>query len=390
MSNYLMPRLSDSMEEGKIGQWLKADGEHVDLGEALVEIEGDKATMLCEADVAGRLEIVVCEGQTVKVGTPIARIGPMSSAGGAQPSSVVRPAVQTAQQQGSALRISRQRRALATPLARRIAREQGIDLEVLSGSGPGGRICKRDVLDRAARRRPAPEPEMASPAIGAIAGLTRMQHTVARRMTAAHAIPTFDAEVDVDMSNTIEFRARAIEESSPEPAPTLNDLILFASARALRRHPRINASVRDGVLRDEPRIQIGIAVAAGDALYVPVIEDPDRLTLRELAVASRGLIAAAREGRLASAEMEGGTFTVSNLGAMGVDRFTAMLNPPQVAILAVGAVVGRPVVRAGEITLRPHLTMRLTSDHRVVYGADAAAFLGTLRALVEAPLRMLL
>jgi pyruvate dehydrogenase E2 component (dihydrolipoamide acetyltransferase) len=421
MPNLHMPRLSDSMEEGTIIRWLKASGDHVEAGEEVVEIESDKATMPYEAEASGTLEILVAEGETVAVGAPIARIGDAADA--PEPPAPVAPAVSNdgdvlsgrdapapAVGVGAANGDGRAR-VLATPVARRLARAGGIDLGGVEGTGPAGRIRKADVLavlhppTAATETVPAPAPvpaEATSPpsrAAGAEPAkgeaiteeLSRLQVTVARRMAEARAtVPDFTAEIDIDMSAATALRESLREAAGDDPVPSFNDFVLRACAMALRAHPRVNGTYSDGAFHLFPRVNVGLAVAAENALLVPVIRDTDRLALGEVAREARRLARAAREGSITPPDLAGGTFTVSNLGGMGVDRFTAVINPPQAAILAVGAIVERPVGVEGRVELRPMMTVRLSCDHRIIYGADAAAFLTTLRGLIEAPLRMAL
>jgi len=343
-----MPRLSDSMQEGTIVRWLKRSGETVAPGDVLAEIETDKATMEYEAESDGVLEIVAAEGATVAVGELIARLG----AG----------------------------RVRATPVARRLARELGTDLASITPTGRRGQVMKHDVL-AAVNGAPTPPPRDAA----AATPLTATQRTIAIRMAKSRAsVPDFDLEVEIDMTACLALRKQV------EAPPSINDFVIKACAVALREHPRVNgAFAADGfAIHDE--VNVGIAVATDDALLVPVIRDADKRTIRDIAAASRELAKRARERRIEPRDLEHATFTVSNLGMFGVTRFTAVIDEPQAAILAVGAVQDRVIARDGRPTVAPMLTATLAADHRIVYGADAARFLGHVRDLLQNPVRMLL
>jgi len=377
-----MPRLSDSMEEGTVAKWLVEEGATVSRGQPLVEIDTDKATMEYEAESDGTLlAILVAEGETAPIGAPIARIGAPGDS--AQPPSNrllqdERSAVAGETREAASNRLlqgARSGRVNASPIAKRIARERGVDLAGLQGTGPNGMITKEDVeraaaSDPARAARPGSEP----------APLTRVQQTIARHMVEAAAVPTFSVEVEIDMTACAELR------SSLDPPPSYNDLVVKACALALRDHPRVNAAYSDEGFRHASEIDVGIAVAAEDALLVPVIRQADRKSLAEIRSASRELVEKARSGKLTPAELDGGTFTISNLGMHGMRRFEALLNTPQAAILAVGAVEPRPAVGAdGGILVRPQMSATLVCDHRILYGADAAAFLVRVRQLLEEP-----
>jgi pyruvate dehydrogenase E2 component (dihydrolipoamide acetyltransferase) len=374
-----MPRLSDAMEEGTIVKWLKADGDVVEVGDELVEIETDKATMPYEAETSGVLRRLAHEGDTVALGAALAELLPA----GAVP----------ARSNGSP---SENGRVAASPVARRLAAAAGVDLATLTGTGPRGRIVKRDIP--AAAPAPSPQPLPAPPAPtaegakGAVetAELSRLQQTVARRMSESRAtVPDFSVETDVDADALVALRARLKEELPGEPAPSFNDFVVKACARALRLHPRVNGAYKDGRGERYARVNVGIAVAAEDALVVPVVEDADVKSLGAIAADARRVADAARAGTLTPPQLAGGTFTVSNLGMFGVTRFTAVVNAPQAAILAVGALERRAVVRDGELRAGHAMTLTLCSDHRILYGADAAAFLADIRAGLEQPLRLL-
>lgn len=387
-----LPRLSDSMEEGTIVQWLKQPGDEVQVGDELAEVETDKATTTCEADAAGTLlELLVAEGETVALGAPIALIGDRAEL-------QQRPALVGAAADDAPSR------AKASPVARRLAAALGIDLAGLTGSGPNGRIVKADVeaIAPAATAAPArnggepagtppPPPPPADDATRV--ELTRLQQTVARRMAEAKSTqPEFVVRTHVDMEQARALREqlRAGSAVDDSPVPSYNDLVVRACAKALREHPRANGRYRDGAFELHDKVNVGIAVAGEDTLLVPVVRDADVKSLGRIAAESRDLAARARAGQLTAPELAGGTFTVSNLGMFGVTSFTAVLNGGQAAILAVGALSPQPVVVDGEISVRHRVELSLTCDHRILYGADAAAFLARVRALLEQPLALAL
>ena len=406
MAELRMPRLLDSMEEGTIVRWLKSDGDEVSRGEEIVEIETDKAVMAYEAEWAGVLTILADEGTSVPVGAPIAAIDvaarmpvpPVSPAVTAEPAAPPAPPTDVA-----FVRLS------ASPVARRAAAALGIRVDKVSGSGPRGRILKADVVAAASR---APQTTVTVPA-GATAGaradasegagarngpkgattvevLSRVQQTVARRMSESRAtVPDFAVQADVDMSSAVELRAQI--KSVSDPAPSLNDFVVKAVALALRRHPRVNGSYHDGEYELYERINVGVAVATENGLSVPTVLDADKRSLLDLAAETRRLAARVRDGRITPPELGGATFTVSNLGIFGIDRFAGIVNRPQAAILCVGAVTKRPAVGPDEIIVaRDLMTLTLVSDHRILYGADASRFLADVRATLQAPLGILL
>ena len=397
MASITMPRLSDSMEEGTIVRWLVEDGAEVEVGTELVEIETDKATMPYESDVAGVVHIGAQAGDVLPVGAEIGQVLPA----GETPAPAPAPApvaAAVANGGGTALleRPETATRVKASPVARRLAAELGIDLATLVGSGPAGRVVKRDVEQAVATPEPAPEPQPV--AAGGERGdtqvveLSRIQQTIARRMAdAKSAMPEFTVTTDVDMDAAVALRAQLKAAAADgDPVPSYNDLVVKAAALALRAHPKANGSYRDGRFELYERINVGVAVAAEDALLVPTVFDADGRSLGAIAAETRRLAAAGREGRLMPADLSGGTFSVSNLGMFGVTQFTAVLNPPQAAILAVGALEQRAVVRDGAVVPGHRMTLTLTCDHRILYGADAAAFLADIRAALEQPLRLAL
>jgi pyruvate dehydrogenase E2 component (dihydrolipoamide acetyltransferase) len=361
-----MPRLSDSMEEGTIVRWLKSDGDAISAGEPIVEIETDKATIEYDAEADGVLEIVVHEGDTAALGELIARIAPR----GASHSSEPPPA-----------------RARATPIARRLAAERGIDLTTVQGTGRRGHVVKADVEAAAGNGRDgAPVPP--APRRVNRQELTRIQERIASRMSQSRAtVPDFELEVEIDMGACLDLRSQLADHA--DPTPSINDMVIKACGLALAAHPRVNGSYRDGGFELHDDVNVGFAVAAPGALLVPVIRDAGRKSLVEIAREARDLAVKARDGTITPAELSGATFTVSNLGMYGITRFTAVINPPQAAILAVGAVRERPVVRDGQLAVGQTMSATLASDHRILYGADAAAFLAELRERLQAPIGLL-
>lgn len=394
----IMPRLSDSMDEGTILQWLVAEGDRVEKGQPLAEIETDKANVTYEADEAGTvLALSVSEGTSVPVGAPILMIGePGEQLRSATPEPVAAEAASAAAASASASPATTASpptgRPKASPLARRLAAEHSVDLAGLTGSGPGGRVTRADVerAQAAANGDAAPPPPAREQVLSAKGEttrheLSRLQRTVGRRMAESRAtVPDFELRREVEMSAVVELRERL--RAVADPVPSYNDFVVKAAALALREFPRVNASYRDGAVETYSRINVGIAVAARDALVVPTIFDADRLSLGEIARTSRTLAARVRDGSVSPAELAGGTFTVSNLGMYGVDSFSAVINPPQAAILAVGSLRPRPVaLEDGGLAARPTIVLSLACDHRALYGADAAQFLDRLRGLLERP-----
>jgi pyruvate dehydrogenase E2 component (dihydrolipoamide acetyltransferase) len=386
-TDVVMPRLSDSMEEGTILKWLVEEGGEVKRGEALVEIETDKANMTYDADGDGTLvEVVAKEGATLPVGEVIARIG----AADEQEREQEQEPEDEPDSEGNG---GDPERVKASPVARRIAKERGVEIAELSGSGPGGRVVKSDI--EAAAKDTAPEPQRERREAGAkgeveIHELTRLQRTVSRRMAESKATaPDFTLTVDVDMTLAVELRSRLKDVT--EDAPSYNDMVVKAAATALREHPRVNAAYRDGKFELYSRINVGIAVAAQDALVVPTIFDADRKSLGQIARDARAAAEKVRAGKITPPEVAGGTFTVSNLGMFGIDEFTAVINPPQAAILTVGALKKKPAVDdSGRVVARDQIRLSLISDQRILYGAEAAEFLARVRQLLEQPLALAL
>ena len=460
-----MPRLSDSMEEGTILKWLKSDGDEVSEGDELAEIETDKATMTYEADASGVLDIVAEEGQTLSIGETIARLNGAdddSSAAdakeedeeersaeeeeepaeeeGEEPEEessddeeAEAPSAEEEEEEPSAEEEAEEKpgepeepsegeepgtppaeddggdRVVASPVARRLARERGVDLSGLHGTGPGGRIVKADVegapstaSDDGEPAEQEEEPEAAPAGTVAERGTakgdvviqepSRLQGVVARRMAESKAtIPDFVIRTDVDMDGCVELRGQLKERLGADaPIPSYNDMVVKACALALREFPRANGAYRDGKFELYSRVNVGVAVAGQDALVVPTVFDADTRSLGDIARATRELSGKVRDAKISPPELSGGTFTVSNLGMYGVTGFTAVINPPQAAILAVGALAQVPVVDDGRVVVRHRMEISLSCDHRILYGADAAEFLARIRELLEEPLALVL
>ena len=423
-----LPRLGQGMESGTIIKWLKSEGERVEKGEPLYELDTDKVTQEVEADASGvLLKIAVSEGE-VEVGKTVAVIGeegetatvseepgangdgaPTSaekparapardeerergreasaSASAAAAASVSEPAAPT-QGDGRVSGSEPQTRIKASPLARRIARERGIDLAQLSGTGPEGRIVAEDV-ERAETARPtelvAQSHKVAPPGEVEVVPLTSVRKTIARRLTEAWTVPVFQLTIDADMTRALAVREQLVERAGDRPKPTVTDLLTKISAVALMQNRAVNAHFAEDGIRRFPTADVGLAVAAPQGLVVPVIQRAESLSVIEIAAARADVVSRARDNKLRREDLEGGTFTISNLGMFGVEQFIAVLNPPQAAILAVGATVEKPVARDGEIVARPMLTLTLTCDHRAVDGADGAKFLADLKAFLEEP-----
>src|SRR3954454_22507786 len=460
MADVAMPRLSDSMEEGTILKWLKSDGDEVKRGEELVEIETDKANMTYEADSDGTLTIVEKEGDTLRVGEPIARLGdgsedsgggeaeePADEAQEAEPEAAEAEPEEAEDEADASGNGKREKapepapaqaeapsgngggdRIKASPVAKRMAREMGVELGELKGSGPGGRIVKADVeaaakggaataeaeappqeqappqeeAAPAAEQEEAPKQDVPAPVISGDkqAGrgetteqdLTRLQKTVARRMAESKATaPDFVLTVEVDMEEAVALRKQLKAAAGDSaPAPSFNDFVIKASALALRDFARANGAYRDGKFELYSRVNVGMAVAGQHALVVPTVFDADTKSLGHIARESRALAERVRAGAITPPELSSGTFNVSNLGMFGIKRFVAVIHPPQAAILAVGALEPRPVVRDRKVEVRSMMELTLACDHRILYGADAAEFLAKIREYLENPLRLAL
>jgi len=423
MSEVVMPRLSDTMEEGTIARWLKQPGDPVRRGEVIAEIETDKATMDLEAYEDGVLERIVAEeGATVPLGGPIAVIGtgtgtapPVPSA--PSPAAAPRPVAVTASSVSETAApappppepagpASSGPAPPGSPLARRLARSHGIDLATIPGTGPGGRVVRADVeaAIAAAGTASPPIPGSAVPAPPAEPGraaplgedteevpLTTVRRLTAERLTQSARAPHFHLTTVVDAEALVAFHARLSEAvAADEGRITLTDVLIKACAAMLRGHPELNSSWGAQAILRHRRVNVGLAVAVPDGLVVPVVHDADRKALAEIAAEAHGLAERARAGRLSLDEITGGTFTVSNLGMYGIEHFTAVINPPQAAILAVGAIRAEPVVRDGAVVAGTTMRLTLGIDHRVLDGAGAAVCLADLRRALENPVSILL
>ena len=407
-----LPRLGQGMESGVVVRWLKEEGDQVEKGEPLYELDTEKVTQEVEAEASGvLLKIAVREGE-VPVGQTVAVIGEKGEEV-VEPEEPEQPDVdETPQEEGSrgpardtereegaqaeraavteqfteTRESERNGRIKASPLARRIARDRGIDLAVVRGTGPEGRIVAEDV-ERAevSPEAPAVAPAPAAPTEVEVVPLTSIRKTIARRLTEAWQAPVFQISMSADMTRALDLRERLVELAKDGPKPTISDVLTKIAASALIRHRRLNAEFVGDEVRIHPTANVGMAVATDRGLVVPVTRSAERLSIQELAAVRVDLVERARAGKLQQTDLEGGTFTISNLGMFGVENFIAVLNPPQVAILAVGAVEEKPVVRDGEIRARSLMSLTLTCDHRAVDGADAADFLRTVRSMLEEP-----
>lgn len=445
MSDVNMPKLSDTMEEGTVSAWKKQSGDSVRKGDVLAEVESDKASFELEADADGVLEIVVDAGKAVPVGELIANIGKPGEApraskqapaaeqsvAGAQPpdatsaqgageetdaegkpqqeqtpvakSSSEPPAQEPAERKGGpagppsppASAEMGAPRIKASPIAARLAAEMGVDLASLTGTGPEGRIVKEDVL--AAGRQPGSRPggqqprrEQTGPEVEH-EELSRMQTIVARRMVQSKTtVPHFYLTTQVRMDEAVRIQKQIRESVAGAEKLTVSDLVMRACALALRTHPGVNASWAEDHIEVKRRINIGFAVAQPKGLVVPVLKDVDRKDLVQISIESRQLIERARAGKPSPQDLEGGTFSVSNLGMFGITEFAAVVNVPESAILAVGAITDEAVVDGGRVVAGKRMKLTLSVDHRVLYGADGAQFLAEVRRLLENPVSLVL
>lgn len=402
-TNVIMPSLGFDMTEGLLARWLKNEGDPVVKGQAIAEIETEKATVEIEAAVSGILvRIIVQAGETVPIGTLIGVIAeagdevttvsapspsPPAPAPPAPPASPP-PAPVPEAGEGTA---PAEARVKASPVARKMAEEAGLDLSHIKGTGPGGRVVERDIQAAiAAGSAPAPPGVQAGPASGATVPLNRMRKTIARRMTESKATaPHFYITVEINMDDAMKMREQLNGLAPETERISVNDLIVAAAARTLARFPALNASYREGNLEMHSQVNIGIAVALEDGLIPPVLRDADKKTLKRIAAESRALTERARANKLRSDDLGGGTFTVSNLGMFDVDEFIAIINPPEAAILAVGAVTRRPVAGAGEVRISSLMKTTLSVDHRVADGAQAGRFMQEFKKLLENPVNLL-
>lgn len=435
MDQVLMPKLSDMMEEGKILTWNKQEGDQVKRGDALAEVETEKVNIDVESFFSGVLrKILVPAGQTVPVGTPIALVGtagePLegtAAPSGTEASAQSTPAGNGASHParefvGAATTVSPTMpltvpqaggRVKASPLARRLAEENQLDLKLVFGTGPEGRIVKEDVEAAVATRSrqaaaPQPPPQLepefvpaasvpatvVNPSEVDIIPLSNMRRTVAKRLQqSAQTAPHFYLTMAMDATNLVDLREQlndALTRQNNDLRVSINDLIAFAVSRALTRHPEMNVSFDGDRILQHHRIHVGVAVALPTGLIVPVIKDADKRSVGDMAREIHRLIEAARNNKLKPDEFSGGTFTISNLGMLDVESFTAIINPPEVAILAVGAIVPTPVAWNNQVVVRQQIRMTLSSDHRAVDGAQAAYFMRDLKGLIERPATLLM
>jgi pyruvate dehydrogenase E2 component (dihydrolipoyllysine-residue acetyltransferase) len=402
-----MEALSPTMEEGRLVKWSKREGDPVKTGETLAEVETDKAVMELVARADGQLiKVMAPEGSTVPVGSVVAYIGTpgerIDGAGSgergaaapvaAQPAAAPRPtATPPAPAPTAVAAPADATRVKASPLAKRIAKETGVDLKLLQGSGPGGRVVKRDLEGAPAPAAVSPLPAPRSPLPERTGTpyqdvpLTQIRKTIAKRLaTSLGPIPHFFLTSDVDMERAAEARGAL------EVKVSFNDIVIKAVALALTKHRACNAWFQEDHIRYWNEVHIGMAVAVEDGLITPVIRDADRKTLAEIGAEARELAEKARSRRLKPDEYTGATFSVSNLGMLDIDQFTAVINPPEAGIVAIGAIVAKPVVVDGAVVVRRRLHLTMSCDHRVIDGATGAQFLKTLKQMLENPLAMLL
>jgi pyruvate dehydrogenase E2 component (dihydrolipoamide acetyltransferase) len=447
----IMPKLSPTMEEGQLSRWLKKEGEKVSMGEPLAEIDTDKATMEMQALGNGVLrKILIQDGESAPLGQLIAIIGEADedissllgeakAAGPAEPAQPVKSASTESEETAPAPELraeskptdetevemapaaetssddkrgkidegdkgdsaggngNQRERLIVSPLAARMAAESGIDLRSVSGSGPGGRIVKRDVEDLVAGKSAAPataeegqrtamQQSPAEPSAYRDAPVSEMRRTIAKRLvTSLGPIPHFFLTTEIEMDRAAEMRG-AINALDPELRISVNDIIIKVAAAALRQHPQVNASFQDKVVRYYEHADIGVAVAIDEGLITPIVRSADQKSLSQIASEVRDLAGRARNRKLRPEEFLGATFSISNLGMFGIDEFTAVINPPEGAILAVGAMAPKPVVRENEIVIRQMMRVTMSCDHRVIDGATGAKFLQTFKKILENPL----
>jgi pyruvate dehydrogenase E2 component (dihydrolipoamide acetyltransferase) len=404
-----MPRLSDTMEEGTIASWLKKPGEQISKGDVIAQIETDKATMDLTAFEAGTLqEILAPEGTTVAIGQPVARIGTgAASKKNAEPSEPP-PSKQELISQGdpttqdvvssppteNSAPPRTDGKTRASPMARHIAAEHGVDISALSGSGPQGRVIRADVEAALGAKAPlSPQSSVLSPESDGEerVSLSQMRRTIARRMAeSTRTVPHFFLTTTVDATELVKLRKQIVEQMADSGVKiSFNDLVVKGAALALRKVPEVNVSFAEDSLIRHGHIHIGVAVATDRGLIVPVLRDVDQKTLSQISGETRDLAERANSGKLQPPEYTGGTFTISNLGMFGVEQFNAVINPPEAAILAVGAIQREPAEHEGEIVLRDRMKLTLSVDHRALDGAIGARYLQALKQLLEKPMLLL-
>lgn len=411
-----MPQMGADMTEGTIVRWLKQEGDEVSRGEIIAEIETDKANVEIEAFESGVFrKVLAAEGHVVQVGEIIAVIAGSDDdvsgydgAGVAMPARQVAPSIQPAKAPDEAPPVPpppaegrppaasgpmaseepalREARVRASPLARRVATERGVDLACVRGSGPDGRIVKRDVEATASAIDVKPAPSAAKQVPS-----SRMRQAIARNMSLSkREAPHYYLLVEIDMTAAVELRAEVNGAVDEPRRVSINDLLVRACALALREHPEFNATIEGDNVSRHAAQHICIAIALQEGLIAPAIVDTGAKSLLEIAVASRDLVERAKGGRLRATELASGTFTVTNLGTFGIETLIGIIQPPQTAILGVGSVTRQPVVRGDAVVVRDVMKVALSADHRVTDGAQGARFLGTLKMLLEQPARLLL
>lgn len=411
-----MPKLSDTMKEGVVAQWLAKEGDKVRSGVPLLEIETDKATMEYEASASGvLLKILVSDGQTCPLQAPIAVIGKEgedwqkalaefesgSADTGSQPAQKESagaprqkaPSFSGVHSQVATGPTAQGGRVKASPLARKMARDQGLDLNQLQGSGPGGRIVARD-LSGAALPQTSPVGAAASAPAAEVERqpLSMMRKTIAERLTeSVQTAPHFFLTISIRMDTVLQWRQETLARLSPDQKFSVNDVLILMTARALRKHPQINSSWQGDHIAQYRDVHMGMAVALPTGLITPVIRNADKLDVLKIAAQSRDLAQRAKGGALKPEDYQGGTFTISNLGMAGIEQFTAIINPPQAAILAVGASVPTPIVDgSGKVVVETRMKVTLSCDHRVIDGAVGSDFLKTLKSFIEDPINALM
>jgi pyruvate dehydrogenase E2 component (dihydrolipoamide acetyltransferase) len=439
MAEVTMPRLSDTMEEGTIAAWLKKPGEQVNKGEVIAQIETDKATMDLTAFEAGTLqEILAPEGTTVQIGKPVARIGsgdaapaskevpsetaapepepeasastpaddeeaPVEDEAAAQEAEAAVKEVVADEPEGSASQTNEREaseangKVRASPMARHMAAEHGLDLGSIKGTGPQGRVIRADIeAALASGDRPSEAPSAPAQAAAAADGdervkLSQMRRTIARRMAeSTRTVPHFFLTISVDATELVLLRKQVVEQLADDGVKvSINDLVVKAAALALRKVPDVNVSFADDSLIRHAHVNIGIAVATERGLIVPVVRDADQKTLTQIARETRDLAERAQAGKLQPPDYSGGTFSISNLGMFGIEQFNAVINPPEAAILAVGAITRQPAEYQAQIALRDCMQLTLSVDHRALDGAMGARYLQALKVLLEKPLLLL-
>ena len=379
VTEVIMPKMGQTMEKGKIIKWLKKDGEEVRRGDPLLEIETDKTTIEVEARESGRLRILAEEGEEVPIATTIAYI--------IKEGEPIPEGKKPGEDELKKAKAAAIKRVKASPLARKIAEERGVDLTKVQGTGLGGRITKDDVLAYLERVSKASSAEAVSMEYEVVP-MSSMRQAIARKMVESKThIPHFYVTVQVDMTEAVKMRESLISlfEAKKGVRLSFTHLLIKAVASALEKYPQLNATFEEDEIRIWKDVNIGIAVSLEDGLIVPVLRRANKLSLFEIASQASELIEKAREKRLREDEFSGGTFTISNMGAVGVDSFIAIINVPETAILATGKISDKPAVVDGQLVIRKMMNMTLSADHRVVDGVTAAKFLQEIKGLLESP-----